>query len=290
MGFTYRRVTHTSQNTRYNETVIKDWVPPTNELIDQSGLGPNSIINMDETNFDFDSARSSTLEFIGTKTINALASKTCKRATVILAVMLGGMKLPPFIVFKGKENGRICREVTTQALQQSYPAGVIMSVQDNAWCDRRVMAEWINRVFVPWTMFLQIDQSVLIMDDFSAHWVSEIDNLLFNNNVRTVRIPKGYTGKLQVMDVGINKPFKDYVQDETDDWMVNNFNEITEAFPSPSRQDISRRVLSSWNQISPTNIINTWKHIGMKWDGTAIVAIATPPSTNVTAPDVAIIV
>ena len=181
-------------------------------------------------------------------------------------------------------------DATTRAIQQGYPGGIFMTVQENAWCDRRVMAEWIKQVYLPWIRLMQSDRSILIMDDFSAHWVPEIGDLLSSNGVHAVRIPKGYTGNLQVMDVGINKPFKNYVQDETDDWMVKHFNDITEAFPSPSRQDISRRVLISWNQISPSTISNTWAHIGLKWDGAATVASFASQSTDLSAPDIASLV
>ena len=32
----------------------------------------------------------------------------------------------------------------------------------------------------------------------------------------------GYTSKLQVLDVGVNKPFKGYVRDAYENWMVAN--------------------------------------------------------------------
>ena len=33
-------------------------------------------------------------------------------------------------------------------------------------------------------------------------------------------IPAGYTSKLQTMDVGLNKPFKDYLREKYEEWMV----------------------------------------------------------------------
>jgi hypothetical protein len=33
-------------------------------------------------------------------------------------------------------------------------------------------------------------------------------------------VPGGYTSRLQVMDVGLNKPFKDRVRDQYDEWFM----------------------------------------------------------------------
>jgi hypothetical protein len=46
------------------------------------------------------------------------------------------------------------------------------------------------------------------------------------NTAAEYSIPLGYTSKLQVMDVGINKPFKDYLCCELEAWMLRNPNEI----------------------------------------------------------------
>ena len=49
----YRRVTHVAQNTRYNQTVIDDFVLYTNEQISSGKYSASEIVNMDETNVYF---------------------------------------------------------------------------------------------------------------------------------------------------------------------------------------------------------------------------------------------
>jgi DDE superfamily endonuclease len=41
-------------------------------------------------------------------------------------------------------------------------------------------------------------------------------------NTEVNYIPEGYASRLQVMDVGVNKPFKGYIKNELDDWLVAN--------------------------------------------------------------------
>ena len=47
-------------------------------------------------------------------------------------------------------------------------------------------------------------------------------------------IPGGYTGALQVLDKGVNKPFKQFVQHEYELWMVANQDGV-----KPARSDIA---------------------------------------------------
>jgi hypothetical protein len=53
----HRRVTHEAQNLRWDQEVIEQWTWKVNETILRNKYDPNAIINMDETNFDFDDAR-----------------------------------------------------------------------------------------------------------------------------------------------------------------------------------------------------------------------------------------
>jgi hypothetical protein len=87
---------------------------------------------------------------------------------VLLGVSLAGEKLPPFIVFSGKRNGRVIREVTGNVVSRGYPDEVIMSVQPKAWVDEEVMLEWIERVWKPWITKSNHPYSMLIMDSFKV--------------------------------------------------------------------------------------------------------------------------
>ena len=256
----HRRVTHIAQNTRISESLCSEWVSSVNCTIREMGVVPKMVINMDETNFDFDDSRSVTLERVGTRTVSLRSTKSCKRATVILAVTLSGEKLPPFVIFAGKRKARIHRQVTVQAAERGFPGDVLYSVQENAWNNGEVMQEWLKRVYEPWC---RGSQSVLLMDDFSGHWVPEAVNYMESINCKTILIPKGHTSKLQVLDVGMNKPFRDYTLDLIDEWMLQAYDKETGRIPNPDRLTIAHRVSESWSRMSHETINNTWRHIGI---------------------------
>jgi hypothetical protein len=72
-------------------------------------------------------------------------------------------------------------------------------------------------------------------------------------------VPAGYTGAVQILDKGINKPFKDYIKREQIQFMIDNPNR------KPKRQHVARWIASSWESISVESITNTWRSVLGEW-------------------------
>ena len=60
-GIVQRCVTHVAQNKRYEASVIDEFVVYVNEQIVSGNFGPSEIVNIDETNIEFDMIGSITL-------------------------------------------------------------------------------------------------------------------------------------------------------------------------------------------------------------------------------------
>jgi hypothetical protein len=65
-----RRVTHVAQNTRYEEEIIQQFTSYVNEQIAERGFCGEDIVNIDETNIEFDMVGNITIAPQGTKTIS----------------------------------------------------------------------------------------------------------------------------------------------------------------------------------------------------------------------------
>jgi hypothetical protein len=174
-------------------------------------------------------------------------------------------KLPPFIIFNGKPGGHIIREFGVPA--NGYPQGQHYTVQESAWVDCRVMNEWINWVWAP---FCNADadgdgaeSSYLVMDECRAHTTSQVVRAIQQLGTEVEIIPPGMTSYLQVLDKGINKPFKQYTKEAYERWMIAN-----EDGAKVRRVDVARWIAESWNLITEQTIRNTWDSIGLKgWVG-----------------------
>ena len=65
-------------------------------------LPPSAVVNIDETNIDFDMPATTTLERRGVRSVSVSGTGSSQRATLLLGVAMDGAKLPPFIVWKEK--------------------------------------------------------------------------------------------------------------------------------------------------------------------------------------------
>jgi DDE superfamily endonuclease len=72
--------------------------------------------------------------------------------------------------------------------------------------DEELMLQWVDKVWRP--SVAQFDHSYLLLDCCTSHLTTAVKAAFDNCNTEVDFILKGYTCKLQPMDVGINKPVK----------------------------------------------------------------------------------
>jgi hypothetical protein len=155
-GVVRRRVTRVAQNTRYDQNVKNAYVSYINEQIKIGRYRPEDIVPMDETNFDFDQEEGENLANRGDRTIGQAVTGSANRCTVLIAVTMSGEKMPPCIIFKGKDTrcSRVGIEfATTEAMTKfGYPEVAFYAVQSKAWMDEKLFLDWTERVWNPFTV------------------------------------------------------------------------------------------------------------------------------------------
>ena len=82
------------------------------------------------------------------------------------------------------------------------------AVQEKAWNNASTMRKWIELV---WHRFCEERglPTYLILDEFRVHMMSETMHEIQSCGTQVDYIPAGYTGAVQVLDKGVNEPFKD---------------------------------------------------------------------------------
>jgi hypothetical protein len=113
------------------------------------------------------------------------------------------------------------------------------------------------------------------MDEFSAHMTTAVRQALTNCDTEVKFVLAGYTSKLQVMDVGLNRPFKDAIQQEFELFMVNS------ESGRLHRQDISNWIWSTWESIGEQPIINSLAKVmqyGRLGENAPVIFEAAPPT------------
>lgn len=66
------------------------------------------------------------------------------------------------------------------------------------------------------------------------------------------------TRRVQILDVGVNKPFKDYMSAYFNDHITENVHDN----PKVTRKMMSKLIANAWEQVKVSTIINTCKKIG----------------------------
>jgi hypothetical protein len=197
----------------------------------------------------------------GTRTVGIVGADSTSRCTIMLGCNLTGThKLPPFIIYKGAPAGRINRELERR---ENLPCDCEFGVQERAWMDEVQMVRWIGKVWKPYTETRGGKITYLIMDECRTHMTGVVKRLFEECRTEIDFIPGGYTSKLQPMDVGINKPFKNYVRNQFDEWMIANLDNN-----KPKRSDVALWVSEAWKEVSQTTQQNSWRKCGFKTDTT----------------------
>jgi transposase-like protein len=254
-GITWRRCTHKAQNTRHSDSIVQDFVKYVQEKMKILKIDPVDCYNCDQTNVHFSQEPGFTYATKGSRTVGIKGAECQNRCTVMLGCNAVGDKIPPFIIFKGTYNrsGRVRKELEERI---GYPDMMEFGVQPKAWMDEKLMLDWIEKVWKPFTNAKDNKLTYLLLDECRTHLTENVKFAFSELNTEVDFIPGGYTGKVQVMDVGINKPFKNYIRNAFDDWLVVNVRK-------PKRQDVAYWVNEAWNNVQATTITRTWKSIGL---------------------------
>jgi hypothetical protein len=209
--------------------MIEGWQNYICQKMVYAGIPLENITNFDQTNVKFSNDGKRTLSHKGATTALALKGDSTQRCTVMLGATATGHKFPTYIIFKVRDtvHGTINRRFRQNdvARQQTstpsdecfheFPLSNFYAVQDNAWMCSRLVVDWVNKAYKPWTA-TKTRPTMLILDEFSDHQTAEVRDAVSDCGAFLEFIPGGYTWCLQPMDVGINRPFKDGIRSSYD--------------------------------------------------------------------------
>jgi hypothetical protein len=255
-----------AQNTRHDMTVKAGYVAFVNEGVKAGKYRACDIVNIDETNIDFDLVSGATLAGRSDRTVACATNGSSNRCTVMLGDTMDGEKLPPFVIFKGASTPRskIMKEFDSVESRSKcgYTEGMFYNVQAKAWMDKARMHVWIDTVWSPYTKDTRRGgrDTYLLMDEFSVHLMGEINHKINKLGTENEFVPGGYTGCVQVIDKGVNKPFKHYAREEFESWMASN----NGSRKKTTRGEVSQWIKMAWDKVTTATLINTWKSTGHK--------------------------
>ena len=256
---TFRAGTHVGQELpeNYREKMF-DFIKLNETYRKNNDLELAQVANMDETPLFLNMVRTKTIAKIGSKTVNIKTHGQEKvRVTAVLWIIADGTKLPPVLVFKGKPDGRIAKELGKHPLVESKQ--VFSYWHRKAWNNEDIMMKWINAVWRKYAHFKLKKKNMLILDDASMHKTPGIRKSIELSETKVMMIPDGLTRYLQPLDVSINKPFKDGIRRKYNEYWLEK------GDVKVSRKEIIDWVGEVWydDKLSTDMVVKSFKKAGV---------------------------
>jgi hypothetical protein len=121
------------------------------------------------------------------------------RITVMFSVLVDGRKLTLSVILK-----------TKYLPKEKLPTGIIFKCNEKGWITEELMVKWLKEVWHRRPGSLLKKRGMLVLDAFKGHLTEKVKTVASNLlNTDLVIIPGDMTSQLQVLDVVVNKAFKD---------------------------------------------------------------------------------
>lgn len=227
------------------------------ETIDEGRRKANDIIakydlkdvfNMDETGLYYRMLPDRTLTL-------ATSTKGIKKAKIRISLALtsnatGTEKLTPIVIGHSKKPR--CFRHFTPDMYVKYHSN------KKAWMTAVIFTDWVMEL--DHKMREQNRHILLLLDNATSHIIPTNDNgqpLL--KNVEIHFLPPNTTSHLQPMDAGIIKAFKAHYRRYQLRHLIDSY-DAGKPIEVQLNQAI-RFVRQAWNDLSPSTIVNCWKHV-----------------------------
>ncbi|POM76545.1 Pogo transposable element with KRAB, partial [Phytophthora palmivora] len=160
---------------------------------------------MDETAVYFEDARVQTVDFCGARLVVVCSTGYASmRITAILAVTASGRKLPPVLIWKGKDK---------PSFEKIY--GVYATYQKHSWVDSALLKRWFDLQFPQVAIS---EGKFLGWNSTGTHIMRKIKAKCQSRGIELWVIPGGLTPYLQAGDIAIYRSFKGILRTEINAW------------------------------------------------------------------------
>ncbi|KAI5154345.1 hypothetical protein ENBRE01_3367 [Enteropsectra breve] len=149
----------------------------------------------------------------------------------------------PLLIIKGKRDSILISN------------GIMILETEKAWCAQEAIYRWIERAFP--RVLMTNKRGLLVWDSASTHRATAMKRYVVLRRIDQVMIPSGTTAYLQSLDIAINKPFKDYLREEINEFIeFRQERNARENLKKPKIEEVSNWVRKTWSKITPEIVAN----------------------------------
>ena len=184
-----------------------------NATVKMQEIPSDLIINWDQTGIKIVPVSSWTMEQKGAKRVEVAGIDDKRQITAVFAATATGEFLPMPLIYAGK---------TPKCLPKfPFPKDWIITFTENRWSNEETMKDYNVKIIVPYVkkkreeLKLADDHPALVLFDiFKGQCTDDVLKLLMDNNIEYIIVPANCTDRLQPLDVSVNKPAKEFLQNK----------------------------------------------------------------------------
>ncbi|XP_060801974.1 uncharacterized protein LOC132901742 [Amyelois transitella] len=181
--------------------IIKDYFDTLEEYIKTMDLqySPDRIWNLDESSFSKDPEKTKIVGAKGYASTRTIASAGKDNVTVLFTVNAAGEKLPPLIIYRGKN-------IWDQWMSQNAYEGTCYAATKNGWIDAKVFEKYMLGTVLPHVS--KESPCLIIYDGHSTHIQLHVLEKAKELGVEIIKLPSHASHLLQPLDLAVFKSMK----------------------------------------------------------------------------------
>ena len=217
MNFVKRRATTAKSKesvTNFDE-LKRSFLDEVRTTVSMENIPPELIMNWDQTGIKLVPSSNWTMEKIGTQRVEIVGVNDKRQITAVFFGTLTGDFLPIQLIYQGKSPR--CHPHFT------FPEGWHITHSPRHWSTEQTMLQYIGHIVIPYVesireLISDDKPALVIMDNFKGQVTVAVNDLLEQHNIHVCLLPPNTTDLLQPMDLSVNKPAKDFLRREFEQW------------------------------------------------------------------------
>lgn len=201
-------------------------------------ISATEIWNLDETSFCMDPTRVKVLGPIGMPCHRVTSGPGKENITVLFAANAAGEKLPPLIVFKGKNVWDSWMAPTSTGFDD-----ITYAATKNGWMEAEVFTNYFTRNFL--RNIHSKRPAVLIYDGHASHVGLPLVQKARDEGIIILKLPPHTSHILQPLDLSVFRPMKIKWDEELVKWQRKNYGK---RLP---KSDFSTIIATIWKNLKP---------------------------------------
>ena len=239
-----------AQFAEFKKSFLRDVVA----TVTMEEVPPELILNWDQTGIKIVPCSTWTMDRCGAKRVEMVGTNDKRQIIAVFCGNLLGDFLPIQVIYKGK--------TTRYHPRFEFPPGWHITHSPKHWSTEQTMVEYVEHIILPYVEKVRVSHgddtpALVIMDNFKGQVTDSFMNLLESHNIHVCLLAPNTTDRLQPMDISVNKPAKDFLKRQFDQWYSEQVVAQLEGEDTSDLESI---------ELEPINLgLPALKVIGAKW-------------------------